>query len=306
MFKKLAITFVCLSCLNSFAYPSPFGIEIGKANAQDIRKNTSNKPSTTKPENILGYKEIYLNTEGFSINDNRPTFAKIFANQEGVVEALVLEYKNGNAADLITDLDKKYSRTYSRETFYGSCDVEYKNGDCLIRIIKPFGGSTLFLYGTIRWFKAYDDYYKQGADIRKKRREHNLKQIADSDDVRSNDENDAVLLAKSFDEQFEHFRRNLWGKWWNLDDFNEFIENTKKISKNDGNAKVKSYRTEKKYSKIGDVEEWFFDDNGYITKIRKTPQGTTVTHDGDRKSAKREEETNEQLLYGRQIKDTNL
>lgn len=41
----------------------------------------------------------------------------------------------------------------------------------------------------------------------------------------------------------------------------------------------KTYVSSSRYVKNGDIEEWLSNDNGKITVIKKTPQGTTVSHD---------------------------
>lgn len=301
MFKKLAVIVICLDCLNLFADQSPFGIEIGKTNVKDIQQDNINKPSTIKPENIPGYIETYLNPEKFSLNDNQPVFVKTFSSNEGNVEAIVVEYKSDNTTDLIADLDKKYPKTFSRKTFYGSYEVEYRNDNCLIRVVKPFGGRTLLLYGTIKWFNTYDEYYKQGTEVRKKRREF----VGESSTSISS--RNLVPHGETFDERFNYLRSHFFKNFWNIDGFDEFFETAERISEKDKNTNVKSYRSEKRYSKIGDIEEWFYDDNGRITKIKKTPEGTTVTHGDEAKNVVKVEESNEeQLLYGRQIKDAGL
>jgi hypothetical protein len=303
MFKKLAIAAVCLSFVSSDAYNAPFGIGIEKTNIKDIQKNDINQSSTRKPENIPGYTETFLKTERFSLNDSHPDFAKVFLNSEGIVEALAIEYKTDNASDFITDLDKKYYKTFSGKAFYGSYNDEYRSGNCLIRIVKPFGGKTLFIYGTIKWFNAYDEHYKQGAEIRQKRREfakESSVQICNNDDT-------IIQHEKVFGERFNGLRKHFFNNFWTFDDFDEFFENTEGTKKLDKDTKIKSYRTEKRYSKVGDVEEWLYDDNGDITKIKKTPEGTTVTHgDEVKKTTGINGKTNEQLLYGRQIKDAGL
>lgn len=307
MFKKLAIAIACLSCLYASANQSPFGINIEKTNIKDLQSE-SIKPSTTKPENIPGYTCTYLKAEMFSLNDNHPKMAKVFSNADGIIESLILEYSTDNTSELISDLDKKYPKTFSRKTFYGSCDIEYKNGNCLIRVVKPFGGSTLLLYGTIKWFHVYDEYYKQGAEVRKKRREFAGEVSAPI----SNSDDTLIQYENALDERFNHLRRHFFNSFWNFSDFDDCFENTKnaiksdKTSKTDNDTKIKSYRSEKRYSKVGDVEEWFYDDNGNITKIKKTPEGTTVTHGDKAKTIQAKDKSNEQLLYGRQIKDAGL
>lgn len=58
-------------------------------------------------------------------------------------------------------------------------------------------------------------------------------------------------------------------------EFRKNFVNKEKLDSKDGN--VKTYRTEKRYSKVGDTEEWYDDDNGNITQVKKTPEGTTIT-----------------------------
>lgn len=298
MFKKLALSAICLSCLYASAKPSPFGISIEETNIKDLR-NENVGTSTSKPDNIPGYTCLHLKTEKFSLNDNNPKIAKVFANSNDIVEALILEYNTNNTSELIADLVRKYPTTYSRDTFYGSCDVEYKNGNCLIRVVKPFVGNTLLLYGTIKWFNAYDEYHKQGNEIRRMRREYSHTAGVDVADIQK--------YEKTFYNHCNYIRKNFFNNFWQFDDCDDFFENANQVSAKDKNTKIKSCRTEKMYSKIGDVEEWIYDDNGDVTKIKKTPDGTTVTHgDNAKKAIQTLEENNELLLYGRQIQDANL
>ncbi len=308
MFKKLAIAITCLSCLYASANQSPFGLNIEKTNIKDLQSESIKLPAI-KSENLPGYTCTHLKTEMFSLNDNHPKAAKVFSNADGIIESLILEYSTNNTNELISDLDKKYPKTFSRKTFYGSYDIEYRNGNCLIRVIKPFGGSTLLLYGTIKWFHAYDTYYKQGAEVRKKRREF----ARTSCTLTSNSDEILLQHEKAFNESLNHLKGRIFNRFWNFSDFNEFFENTESATMSDQNlktdkdTKVKNYRSEKRYSKVGDVEEWLYDDNGNVTKIKKTPEGTTVTHgDENKKSEKAKEKSNEELLYGRQIKDAGL
>jgi len=131
MFKKLAVVVICLCCLNSFANQSPFGIGIEKVNVKDIQKDIASKPTAIKSENIPGYTETYLKPEEFSLNDSQPVFVKVFANSEGIVEALVIEYKSDNASDFIADLElvcmnleflnKNHSMSNYRDIFSRFC-----------------------------------------------------------------------------------------------------------------------------------------------------------------------------------------
>ncbi len=335
MLKKLAVATVCFSCLNAIADQSPFGIGIGQFNIKEIPQNIISKQAVTSTEDIVGYKEINLNPANFALNGHYPSQAKLYVDSAGVIEAIIVDYDANNVELLTSDLDRKYPRTYSRQTFYGSHDIEYRNRNCLIRIIKSFGRGTRLMYGTISWFEKYDTCYNQLDEIREKRREYaasqptqkRTKQARKTRKKRSTRVNPWKQLFQEFgmfDDSNDFFsdapkkrRRNKSRRdfFSDFEDFDEMFKMPNHMNKCDKNCDVKVYRTSQSYSKDGDREEWIYDDNGKITKVVKTPEGTRVSHDGEPekfiekkvKPVKNSKEKEYNLkLYGQMIDDVNL
>ena len=254
------------------------------------------------------------------INGECPTQARIYVNQDGIIEALILNYDVNNREVFTSHLDRKCIKTFETTTFYGSYEGEYRNNNRLIRIIKPFCRGTEFIYGTINWFEKFDACCNQLDKLKEKRRNYAIeRKDAERDGCnrrfKRHRENPWRMLLKEFDMfddhnemfDFPEFSRHELGcnsrnqlfdfenNDFGMPEFRMPFDNVKskrnrrnhkqkqlqkKYNRNK-NSDVTFYRTSRSYSKVGDVEEWIYDDNGKITKIRKTPDGTEVIHDGE-------------------------
>ena len=99
-----------------------------------------------------------------------PIITKCFKNiKTDTIDAFAVEFQFDILNQLVRDLDRKYSRTYFRNTLSGTLEIEYINENHLIRIIKS-GEHTLLMNGTIKWFNAYDQSRGQIEEIQKVRR----------------------------------------------------------------------------------------------------------------------------------------
>lgn len=100
---------------------------------------------------------------------------------------------------------------------------------------------------------------------------------------------------KDFDKRMEKFGKDMDDFGKEMDDFGEKMDRLgNELDKSDeqgnsenrvekshsfvrsyssNNGDVKTYHAENRYSKNGDTEEWYNDDNGKITKVKRTPYG---------------------------------
>lgn len=345
MFKKLAVVSICLSCLNVIADECPFGICIGNLNVRELPQDIFETKDNSSINNIPGYREISIKTDKFMIDGDYPARVRMYVNQQGIVEALLLTYDVNNGDKFTSYLDRKYPKTYKETTFYGSYDIEYRNNNCLIRVTKTFMKGTELIYGTINWFEKYDIYRNKLDEMKEKRRifaDENAEESAKINskrNFRKNRKNPWYRLFKEFDtsndagfNDFNFRKRRPHGvlndkrlldfndDFGNVfDDFDKMFDdfdlekkhcdicphkhafdsendspelrepqfdryvNGQLNSQNNDENEMKSYYSSHSYSKVGDTETWIDDDNGKVTKVIKTPEGTRVINDeGDK------------------------
>lgn len=96
---------------------------------------------------------------------------------------------------------------------------------------------------------------------------------------------------KDFDKRMEKFGKEMDDFGKQMDRLGEEMDKTDEQGKSDNriekrhsfvrsyssnNGDVKTYHAENSYSKEGDTEEWYNDDNGKITKVKRTPYGKHI------------------------------
>ncbi|EAI3889872.1 hypothetical protein A0Z48_08495 [Campylobacter jejuni] len=148
-----------------FANPMPFGLELGKANFDEVVKKYPNF-SNAGTSIYTGGKIIEVSSSDFELEGLKDKVLFIF-DKENRLTLVQLKFHKDRFNDILYSLSK-YKIIKKEVPYVGNRYVKLQDGDCKIELESPHLSFEMYLtYKTNQFEKLYKDYIKKEEQERK-------------------------------------------------------------------------------------------------------------------------------------------
>ena len=153
MFIRLIIIATFFISSMAYANPAPLGLEIGKATAEDVKKNF--KVISDAPNATSGYYNYHIDSN--SVDMDGVSKMTVICDESQVVSAVLLTMGKSKFVPMANMLLEKYQETERNIPHVGNKYIIFKDGDCEIILRSPHMSFDMTLdYVRDTFVKAFD------------------------------------------------------------------------------------------------------------------------------------------------------